>query len=354
MLSVIAQAQHYNTERIQQIVNKSAQKKNIPGIVITIKSDSSTFTATAGKMDKNRAYCIASISKMFTTAILMQLVHERKLSLDDTIKKFLPNTLTDRLHIYGGDDYSGFITVRHLVTHTSGLPDYFQGSRNGVVSLYKQLLDGNDQFFNTEQIIDMSRNFEPEFIPGEEGKAMYSETNFQLLGKVLEYICKKPFILIVKERVFEPLNLSSAYLCHNYYDSAYAPVYYGKKIIEVPKALMSFGPDGGILANAEDNATFIEAFFGGKLFPKSYLDSMQNWVDIQYPLQYGTGMMRFNLPAYLNGFKPFPLLIGHSGITGSFAYYCPDKKVFITGTTNQIKHPAFAFRLLMKILDEIH
>ncbi len=97
--------------------------------------------------------------------------------------------------------------------------------------------------------------------------------------------------------------------------------------------------------------TFLRAFFGGQLFPKVYISELTVWNRIFFPLQYGIGVARFKLSRIFSPFKPTPELIGHSGLSGAFAYYCPQKDLYLTGTVNQTAKPGLSYRLMIKLLN---
>jgi CubicO group peptidase (beta-lactamase class C family) len=118
--------------------------------------------------------------------------------------------------------------------------------------------------------------------------------------------------------------------------------------------MTSFGADGGIVSTAAESMQLLRAFFGGKLFPAACLTEMQlNWNAIFYPLKYGTGLAKFQLPAVFTMFRKYPALIGHSGLSGAFAYYVPDKDIWLTGTVNQVSHPDISYKLMVQILAEL-
>ena len=95
---------------------------------------------------------------------------------------------------------------------------------------------------------------------------------------------------------------------------------------------------------------FLKVFFEGDLFPKEYLKDLYNWNRIQwFPLEYGVGLMRCKISRILSPVIPAPEIIGHSGSTGTFDFYCIEKKLFITGSFNQItKRP---FELIYRLLN---
>ena len=200
------------------------------------------------------------------------------------------------LHMYKGIDYSDKITIKHLLSHTSGLADYFQGEGVNGKSLEEELVSGNDQFWTFEQAIQRTKTMKPLFIPGSKNKAHYSDANFQLLGKILEVITKKSYATLCDERIIQPLNLSQTYLYKDTSDKTPQALYYKKNILSIPKAMISFGVDGGIVSTSPDMLNFIDAFFTGQLFPKEYIKDLQEWNDIFFPMEAGIGIHLFKLP----------------------------------------------------------
>ena len=117
--------------------------------------------------------------------------------------------------------------------------------------------------------------------------------------------------------------------------------------------MASFGPDGGIVSTAPESMIFVKAFYNGKLFDTAKLPALYTWNKVMFPLEYGVGMMRFKLPTWMTGFRKFPACIGHSGLSGAFAWYVPEKNLYITGTVNQLHKPGTSFRMLIRVLSSV-
>jgi len=77
----------------------------------------------------------------------------------------------------------------------------------------------------------------------------------------------------------------------------------------------------------------------------------RRWHRVFFPMRYGYGMMRVDLPRSFRPWRAFPVLIGHSGSTGSFAYYCREKELYLAGTLNQIAAPSRPVRLMIRIAE---
>ena len=112
---------------LQSILEKTVDGKMVFGTSFGIKKDDFTWFGASGNLSIDQSYFIASTTKLFTTAIILYLKSEGKLQLEDKISIYLDKSIMNGLHIYKGNDYSDEITIKHLLSHTSGLADYFQG-----------------------------------------------------------------------------------------------------------------------------------------------------------------------------------------------------------------------------------
>lgn len=159
---------------LQTVLDKTVDKKNIFGTSFAIKKDSLIWFGASGNLSKDQPYFIASTTKLFTSAIILRLKSEGKLKLDDKISTYLDQFVMNALHVFKGKDYSDELTIKHLLAHTSGLPDYFQGKGRNGKSLEEDIKNGNDQFWTFEQAIDMTKAMKPLFSPNKKKKANYS------------------------------------------------------------------------------------------------------------------------------------------------------------------------------------
>lgn len=339
-------AQTFPSDQIQKALDKSVDNKRIFGAVFSVNKGGETHHFASGNMNVGDAYYIASVSKLYTAAVLFKLVDQKKLSLDDPIKQYLTNETLSGLHVYEGEEYSNNITIRHLVTNTSGLSDYFTQEDKDKESLLDRLVSNGDTALSFDQLIEMTKALPAQFPPGTEGKAYYSDGNYQLLGKIINNVTGKSMEEVYEEYIFDPLDLEQTYLFSDLSDTTPAPFYYKKEVLKIPKMMTSFQSDGGIVSTAEENLIFLKAHLNGELFSAKNTDVKRDWNKIYSPFQYGYGIMKFK-------FFGMPDMIGHAGANGSFAYYIPSKDVYITGTVNQIDKPQLVYKLIGKILSKI-
>ena len=338
---------------LQALLDKVVDGKKVFGTSFAFKKDTETWQGASGNLTTDRPYFIASTTKLFTTAIIMKLRAEGKLSLEDKISKYIDASILSGLHFYKGKDYSQELTIRHLLSHTSGLPDYFQDKGASGKSLENELMAGNDQFWTFEESIDRSKKMSPLFVPGTKGKAKYSDANFQLLGKIIETITGKSYAENCQDRIIQPLSLTKTYLYQDATDEKPKMLYHKSKELKIPKAMTSFGPDGGMVSVSADMLVFIEAFFTGKLFPLSYIDELQEWNRIFPPMRAGVGIHLFKLPWIFDPTGAIPYFIGHSGLSGALTFYSPKENLYIAGTVNQTAHPDISYRTMISLTQRI-
>lgn len=197
---------------LQTVLDKIVDSKKVFGTSFAFKKDTLAWRGSSGNLSIDQPYFIASTTKLFTTAIILRLRAEGKLNLDDKISKYIDKSILLGLHIYKGKDYSQELTIKHLLSHTSGLPDYFQGKGTSGKSLENEITENIDQFWTFEQAIERTKKMTPLFAPGTKGKANYSDANFQLLGKIIENITHKSYAENCREFIIQPLGLTKTYL----------------------------------------------------------------------------------------------------------------------------------------------
>jgi CubicO group peptidase (beta-lactamase class C family) len=299
-------------------------------------------------------YFIASTTKLYVAALVMQLRAEGRLDLRAPAADYLDPALLERIHELRGVDSSMRITVEELLAHTSGIADYFEQRRADGTTQIGRALE-HDFSWTLDDVLRITRDeLEPRFAPSARGKAFYSDTNYQLLGALIEAMTGQTYEEALRARILVPLGLESTYPFTLETSVRYADVdamLYGTRPIVIPRAMASVRADGGIVSTARDGIVFLEAFMGGRLFPAEYLDEMQRrWNPIFRPLEYGVGLMRFALPRYYTLGRRVPPMIGHSGASGAVLYYVSDLDLRISGTVNQVKKRSLSYNLLARLV----
>jgi len=308
-------------------------------------------------MAKDTPIYIASITKLYTATVIMRLYEKGALSLDDPISKYLPERLIRGIHIYKGKDYSHEITIKQLLSHTSGIPDYYSEKPKGGKSLFELFLEEPERRWTVDETIERARkDLKPNFQPG--AGASYSDTNFQLLGKIIEAITLKPLHIVYEDFIFRPLGFKRTWLI-GHSEPQFAPsatpadVFYKNVNITETRSNGAYWAEGGIVSTAEEMIIFLKALNDGRIVSRDTLKLMHHWHKLQFPLQYGYGTMCFKLPWFINKVMKVPPLWGHSGSTGSFLYYSEDLNLYMAGSINQVDAKSKPFRLMLKVMKAI-
>ena len=309
-------------------------------------------------MTKDTPICIASITKLYTATLIMRLYEEKQISLDDRMSKHLPGKLINNIHIFKGKDYSNEITIEQLLSHTSGIADYYSEKPEGGKSLFEIFMENPEKKWTVVDTIERARDdLKPNFPPGTD--ASYSDTNFQLLGLIIEFVTRRPLQAVYEDIIFRPIGLKHTWLLghpENIGDRETAPadVFYKEKSLNELRTNGSYWADGGIVSTVEEMITFLKALNEGRIIRKSTLELMHNWHKLKFPLEYGYGTMYFKLPQFISNWVNLPPLWGHSGSTGSFLYYSEDLDLYLAGTINQAESESKPFfSLISKVIKAV-
>jgi D-alanyl-D-alanine carboxypeptidase len=310
-------------------------------------------------MTADTPFLSASVGKLFTATTVFTLVDDGLLDLDVPITTWLDDARVDQLPVEGDPRD---LTLRHLLTHRSGLPDYFGGSGeaarvDGAPPVLELLVEEPDRSWTPDRTVAYATDhFAPVGRPGE-GFA-YSDTNYDLIGLVVEAATERSFTSVVRERVLDPLALEQTWY-HQVEEPpagtpALADAWIEEHNIVGTPALSVDWAGGGLATTTSDLALFLRALEEGRPVD---LDRFQaNWTEdaIHRGIDYGAGLWRIRpgrVSPFLGG---APELVGVSGITGSFAYLVPELDVVITGTFDQTSHEEeHVVFLLTKVLNPL-
>ncbi len=330
-----------NRERFEHLADKMVDGKAVFSAVMKAESGDGALSwiSAAGGMESDSRYFIASVTKLYMTAIIMKYIEEGRLALEQKISDHLAEEYCRGLHLFRGVDYSADLTIYHLITNTSGIPDYFFHKQDNGRTVADELMEGKDEPWPPERTIELIRQLKPKFAPGTRGKAAYSDSNYQLLGKILERVAGKSIEDIFQEVIFLPLALTNSYIYSDVGDETPVPFYYGERKLWLPRYLASIGPEGGVVSTADEVMIFLKEFFAGRFFPKEKIEQLKRWNMIYPPpglFMFGVGLEKLWIPKILMPFNHPGEILGFWGQTGSFAFYNPGKDIYLCGTTNQI------------------
>ncbi|MFD0796283.1 serine hydrolase domain-containing protein [Maribacter chungangensis] len=351
-------------KKVDSLFQKQLRQKNVHNAFLTVHSNrlGIDWNYAQGNfkdgtpVSENNPFLSTSIAKTYTATLVMILQEEGKLDVDDSLAEYLPSDIIEGLHIYKDVDYSQQIRIKQLLNHTSGLPDYFEDAPNEGPAFMELLFSDPEKMWNPLETIDFAKSkLTPHFLPGK--GYHYSDTEYVLLGLLIEELTGKPLHEVLSEKLFRPLNMQNTYmhLRSQPLDEStgkLAELYVDDAEISSFKSLSADWAGGGLATTAQDLLKFHKALNEEKLVSKKSLRQMQKWVKESFGLEYGYGLRKFQLKK-LNPLLGRLTLIGHSGTSGAFMYYCPEMDVYLTGTFNQTayqkKHVVFMMQVLAQL-----
>jgi D-alanyl-D-alanine carboxypeptidase len=338
---------HLSAERKREselldLLDKLREEAGAPGAILGVSAgEGRPLVVASGYADRDNArpltpetpYFLGSISKTYTAVAVLRLAEEGRLSLDDTVDRFLPSF-----------PEGSKITVRHLLAHTSGLKDfysylYYRTDRVEMIELVTKE-------WSKEELLDLAGRFGRWFDPGTDWS--YSSTNYYLLGVIVERASGASLPEAYRRYIYEPLGIDETWLAWHEEVRTPLPVptgYLGPvaewkhsemfgelgATTALDRSPVEWGA-GGLVAPAEDALRFLRGLVGGKLLGPASLQAMTRFRSTP-PL--GTPDPNATPPARSDGYglglvemeRAGVTLLGHGGLfTGHTAglWHVPD------------------------------
>ncbi|MBV1857175.1 MAG: beta-lactamase family protein [Nannocystaceae bacterium] len=317
--------EHPLAQRLQAAL-EDAVDSGLPGVVLAVRDTHGTWEGSAGFVDLGRGEpmlsChrtrIASVTKTFIATTVLSLAEEGLLDLDAPLSTLLPERTASLPN-------ANRITTTQLLEHTSGVYNFLD------VELVLDLFNRPDDTWSVEACYAHALDSDAEFSPGEDWS--YSNTNYLLLGWIIEAVTGKPQEQVVGERILEPLELDeTSYVVDSFDFEGVAHGYFdlmgdGALVDSTQNyANLCVGADGGMVSSARDLLTFFDHLLGQRdVLGEESLDRMMPSVetgDDNFPL-YGAGVEAWGPPGRTRG-------IGHGGHEfgyRTFAYHFPEADV---------------------------
>ncbi|WUS35184.1 beta-lactamase family protein [Streptomyces sp. NBC_01255] len=283
---------------------------------------------SAAAMDVQARFRIGSVSKTFSTVVLLQLVDEGKLTLDAPVNTYLPGLLPDDR-----------ITVRHLLTHRSGLADYTDQMFNSTVPGFEAV---RNKAFTYQELVDLSLALPRTTEPGVSYK--YSNANFVVVGMLIEKATGRPVADAYERRIFKPLKLRKTSYVHpdtrikGLHVRGYLhPDEEGAPLVDSTEQTVSWAQSAGaVISSPGDLNTFTSALMRGRLLSPAMLEAMTTVTptDATNTRFYGLGLRRYDLSCGTQ-------IFGHTGTVQGFytyAFSTRDGKRSLSAVANTSNH----------------
>lgn len=290
-------------------MNYFQQNNAFSGSVLLQKNGETVYKGEFNKFpSKSDVYRVGSITKVFTAIITFQLIEEGKLSLGTNLNKFYPA-------VKDADK----ITVGNLLNHTSGIYNYFD---------WEDYYIQKGKNFTREDMLKLIQQGKPDFKPGED--SYYSNSNYMLLGYIIEDLTKKSYAENVKARITDKIGLKSTFVetSENEYKARNVSYKFnGENWSKEADTHPSFTfAAGAIVSTTEDLAKLMSGLFHGKLISDQSLTQMEKTNSTN-----GIGYGLYKTPYYQK------IGYGHSGRIDefhSFAGHFPDDDFTIVALSN--------------------
>lgn len=282
---------HPDSAAFQALLDRYV-REGLPGVVLLVRTPQGQWNGASGyagietseRMLPTHLHHVASVTKMYLATAVMLLVQDGVLDLDARVSRYLPEPLLSQ--IPNGAE----VTVRHLLGHTSGIPDF------GQVQAY-DLDFVNDPMgsYPTERLLGYVRGQSPKFAPGTSW--FYSNVNYVLLALIVDRVAGASHARVISERILGPLGLSATFyktdagypappgLVNSYTETAGRLFNVSDQAVHTADVFMG---NAGLIASSADLATFVEALLEGRLVRPEALAEMTR--GNRYFSGYGLGL----------------------------------------------------------------
>ncbi|WP_369383751.1 serine hydrolase domain-containing protein [Streptomyces sp. cg36] len=279
-------------DAVQKHLDELVRKDGVPAALATVKGrDGHTRTYTAGvgdtatkrKVPMDGQVRIASNTKTFTAVVVLQLVAEGKVGLDASVDTYLPGLVRGT----GIDGRN--ITVRQLLQHTTGLPEYFE---------HDTVLNSPKRYYEPRELLDAALAQKAHFAPGTQWE--YSNTNYLLAGLIIQKVTGRPLGEEITKRVIDRIGLRHTYFptpgdvkIHEAHPQGYYRTEDGS-LRNYTELDPSWAWAAGALVSTNTDLTrFYGALLGGRLLPAAQLAQMRTTVPAEAfgpGVRYGLGL----------------------------------------------------------------
>lgn len=336
--------------RIEEFLQGTIESEHFTGAVLVARDSviihAKGYGLASGDVRNSIAtrFHVASITKQFTAAAVLQLVEAGALDLDGSINRYLPDN-------YIAQQWET-VTVHHLLNHTSGIPDY------AVTRDYYNVVDGFCLGDTVDGMIREAMSKDLEFEPG--SKHSYSNIGFTLLGLIIENQTGAPYAQYVKEKVLDPMGMYSSKIHVEGHrpcpDEARGLRWSEIENTHIPDDIVSLpvtAPDGGLVTTLSEFLIWSQIFSGGgqKILSESSINKMTS---AQIAIGRGGPLDGYGYGLYVGD-----RFIGHSGyIVGFRSQFIYDREtstliaVFTNNTTNNPQQIAFGLLTILFAPDQ--
>lgn len=310
LTGIHATAQTIHTAKLDSLFNILSAKDRAMGSVAIAQNGKLLYSRAIGFSDNEKnitrstpdtRYRIGSITKMFTACMAFQLIEDKKLGMDTKLSVYFPSIPN-----------AGKITIGQMLGHRSGIANITDDKRYPAFSR-----DAKTQ----KQIVGFISAIQPAFPP--DSTAEYSNSNYILLGYIVEAIYKKPYQQVLKEKITQKAGMKNTFYGAAPDHKETMSYRYDEQWKVVPPTHASIpGGAGAIMSTPTDLTLFLDALFAGKIISNTSLEQMKTIRD-----GYGMGMFTFpfnqeTFYGHNGGIDGFSSIAGRNLKDGLTISYC--------------------------------
>jgi D-alanyl-D-alanine carboxypeptidase len=270
------------------------------------------------------------VTKAVTAATAVRLAALGRWSLDSLVTRFLPARVIDLLRGLQGLQAAEDLTIRRLLNHTSGLPDYFFDER-----FQSRVRAEPDRIWRPVELIEAAVEARKLAFPPGAGFS-YGDTGYVLAGMAIEQIQGCPLADAYRSLILAPLQMNATYLeWHEAAQGSSMSHHYdgGRDLLPMNTSFDWAG--GGLVTTAGDLLRFLRGLFRGALFEERWISEMTAWRErLRWRPDSSARYLRYGLGIGVN-LACDEELVGATGVWGAFAYFWPAGDAAIAGTVNQ-------------------
>lgn len=309
----------------------SRRRRSLPPPQVLVRGPGLEFSYG----DQQMPYHAASVGKVMTATLVARLVERGRLTFDTPLGGLLPAADLARLSVAPGVDPATDLTVDHLLTHTSGLPDFFDPPRGHTTAAsVKEALKDPDRFWTPTDLLDEAGSLPAVGRPGE--RFAYGDTAYVVLGRILEEIHGEEFNALLRRDLFGPTGMTDSSTPYSdattegLADLRIAPFWVKGQEFSGARAMSVDWAGGGIVTTLEDQARFQAALHAGELLSREslvHLGRPQN--RLRGGIHYGAGMVTVRGNEFFPLLRGLPEGIGGLGITATHMFYYPQQQAHV-------------------------
>ncbi len=338
--------------RLERLCERLSRDPRVSELQLRVADRGGTIDYSWSAPGSRATHAIASSTKTFAAVLVLRKVAAGELTLEQPLASILPRDDLIGLNRFGDVDHADEITVRDVLAHTSGIPNYYATKTLDPASDIAAVT-GADPGWSYADTLDIARGMSAAFAP-HSGRAEYGFTNYQLIGRLIETLYGCSLADALDRELLAPLGMSDTALLTPQslalFEAA-SPLLYGPQSYRGARRLASLGAEGALVSTTADTMRFLRAVFEGEALDPAMLElALSDRLPLFPRVTYGVGIMALGLPRLLTRLPKPGLLYGHAGMTGHVMFAEPVSGLYVVGTINQLAEPRLSFRLLIGAL----